>query len=284
MAIKALVTSEEYVGMPAEMQAFYQPSPTSDELYRLDVESVDGWGLDDTMGLKKVLAEVKDERTKLRSQLKDQRESLEGHDVADLLTRASKADEMQNWSPEDKVREQIALEVSKIKEKYDRDMGESKTRSDYLLGQLNTAMIKSEAASAIRAHGGSAELLLPIVEGRTKLEETDEGFQARVYGPDGVPLPTNKAGSHDPMGISEFVGEVLRTDERYAPAFSGAAATGSGAVSNNGRPVASKNPAVFSAQDMKDPAVYQAAREAAEKSGRPLQMIGETPWDGKSLQ
>lgn len=282
MALKALVTSEEFGAMPDEVKAFYQPSPTSDEMYRLEVQSVDGWGLDDTVGLKKVLAEVKDERAKLRTQVKEFRDSVEGYDIAELLGKAAKADDMQNWSPEDKVREQIALEVNKIKEKYDRDMGESKNRSTYLLEQLNTAMIKSEAAAAIRAHGGSADLLLPIVEGRTRLEETDNGFEVRVYGPDGVPLPTNKAGSHDPMGIGEFVGEVLKTDERYAPAFSGTAATGSGAVSTSGRPVASGNSGVFSAQDMKDPAAYRAAKEAAEKSGRPLQMIGEAPWEGSN--
>ena len=287
MALKAIISADEHSALGEGLQAEYKLIPAegaTSEHYRLDVTPSNGWGLEDAQGLKTVLQEAKDGRAEARAELKILRDKVGNDDLDKLRTQAKKAQEMDNWSPEEKVREQIALETGKLRDDFEKKSTGWKDREEGLLGAIRDSLVRSQALQALQRHKGNADLLLPIITSRVKLEEQSHedgriAFVAKVLGDNGVALPTQESGKTDPMSVDEFVGSVLRTDTRYSPAFAGSGQTGSGAQTSEGGGV-SGGVHRISFQDSIDPVKYEAAREAARVSGKELQVVGSAPWDG----
>lgn len=102
-----------------------------------------------------------------------------------------------------------------------RDAGEARLRAS-----LQRALITAEAVRELQAQGGNPDLLLPIIEGRSKLQTVGEQEVAVIIGDKGGPrLKAGAKGAEDYMPMSEFVAE-LKSDKRYAGAF--ASPVGSG--------------------------------------------------------
>lgn len=275
--LKAKLSEEEFGQLSSGLEEHYKAGEDGD--YVLQVTSVDGFGLDDTAGLKKVLNEVKDERARLRVEVRGYKEKLEDVDVDELLGAHEKVKSMQDWTPDDKVRDRIAEETKKLQQKLDKQTNTASEREKFLLKHLHTAMIESEAITAIKEHEGSIPLLLPHLVGKAKLVEADEGFNVKIVGKDGIALPSNKQGEHGDMGFMEYVGDVMKNDEHFAVAFSGTDASGSSTGSTDSSTGRKTGAVTGTAQDFLDPKKYRAAKKAAEDSGRPLRMVGGNPWD-----
>lgn len=108
-----------------------------------------------------------------------------------------------------------------------RDVGEARLRAS-----LQRALITAEAVRELQAQGGNPDLLLPIIEARSKLQTVGEQEVAVIIGDKGGPrLKRDAKSAEEYMPMSEFVAE-LKADKRYAGAFASTVGSGTGGQRN----------------------------------------------------
>lgn len=113
--------------------------------------------------------------------------------------------------------------------KHGKDLELKDADTKRLRETLKSALIDAEAVRALAEHGGSPDLLLPIIQGRSKLETVGEREVAVVIGEKGGPLlKVGAQKADDYMPISEYVATVLKPDKRFAGAFAAGVGSGSG--------------------------------------------------------
>jgi hypothetical protein len=235
--LKAILTAEEWGGLSADVQAHY--GMADDGSYRLEVSPSGGFEFADTRGLKAALQKERAERSKAQASLKALTERVGDLDVDAAREAVAKVAEMGDWDPEKKLAEAKKQFEQQLADKYEGERKqittkyaeEIKAREDMLAStraQLQSQLIASAGVSAINAASGSVELLLPIVErmARMKLDENGR-YHAEVVDESGTPRLSPKSGSTAPMSVAELV-EELRGNEKYARAFDGTGAKGSG--------------------------------------------------------
>lgn len=225
MALKAMLESLD--GIDESLRSHYAEQ---DGKFVLDVEPVGTVALEDVGGLKSSLGKEREDRRKLERQL----EAFKDIDPAKAREALEKVGEMADWTPEDKVREQIAAREKQLLEKHAKEIEARDSSVKHLTAQIEKHLVEAAATSALGKHKGNVELLLPHVKAHTRVEKDADGnFVARVVGPDGNVRVTMKQGSTDPMGIDEFVGS-MRENPTFAPAFEGTGQSGSGASGQSG--------------------------------------------------
>lgn len=222
MALKAIVQSLDDV--PEVMREHYKDRTEGG--YVLQVEAVSGFSLEDVSGLKDTLSST-------REKLRKNREKLEAYgDLSPESAKdsAQKVIDMANWTPEEKVQQQIKAREQQLMERHSKEIRDRDTKLDNLKTSLEKNLITTAASAAITRHKGVPELLLPVVQRSVRMVEHNGEFIAQVIDDrTGDPMISRKSGSTDPMSIDEFV-EGLKSTPEFGRAFEGVGATGSGAI------------------------------------------------------
>jgi len=138
-----------------------------------------------------------------------------------------KVEEMNEWTPEQKVKEQIEAVKASMLDAHGKEKAKLEERLSNLTNSLEEAKIVSVATQAVAEQKGSVRLLMPHVRQQTRLREVEGKFVVEVLGSDGNPRLTGSDGH--PMTIGELVTE-MKTQNDFASAFEGTGATGSGAT------------------------------------------------------
>lgn len=231
--MKAIVTTEEFGKLSKELQGEY--AEAKDGKHVLKVESVDGLVLENTTELRSALGQERQtvkELQKLQASFKD----LDPEAARAALT---KVEEMKNWKPEDKVREQIAAREKDLTEKHAREMKEKDDDNKSLSSQLEELLVTNEARNAILSFtvdgkAPNVELLLPHVTRQIKTTRgADKKYTAQVVDEKGNQRITQTAGSTAPMSIVELVG-TMRSNKTFEAAFPGFQAAGAGSENGGG--------------------------------------------------
>lgn len=269
-ALKAKLESLE--GLAEGLEQFYTEQ---DGAFVINVERVDGLGLANADKLERA---IKQERKAKDDALKIVKQIPEGKTIEDLLDASTKISELGDLSELDSLDEKLAERTKQLQEKFDTDTArvtekftnDLKARDNAIAAlenQLQGEIVRGAALKAIGDSGGIPELLLPVVTSSVKVFKDDDGkMVAKIIGADGTPRMSSKAGDVNDMTIAEFVNE-LRDNDVYARAFNGNDADGGGTSKPNG---AKPGSFTISAQDAKDPTKYRAAKESADKAGKPL--------------
>jgi hypothetical protein len=235
--LKAVLMQEEWGGLSADVQAHY--AAAEDGSYRLEISPAGGFEFADTRKLKAALQTERVERTKAAKALKALTERVGDMDVDAAREAVQKVAAMGDWDPEKKLAEAKKQFEQQLADKYEgaqkqllaKHTEEIKARDSMLSStqaQLQAQLIASAGVSAINAAGGSVDLLLPIVERTTRMKLGEDGrYYAEVVDMTGTPRLSTKSGSTSPMSVAELV-EELRGDEKFARAFDGTGAKGSG--------------------------------------------------------
>ena len=262
MALKAIIDSLD--GVPEGVAAHYTEK---DGKFILGVDPVDGFALEDISGLKSSLA-------KERKNVKD----LNAKDSAfgDLDPEIAKdaigmVDEMATWTPDEKVREQILAKEKQLITKHAKEMEGLNASTEMIRTQLEDQLIKVAAVEAITEAGGNVALLLPHIEGQTRMEMVDGKYVAQVIDENGSPRVSMKAGSVDGMTIGELVSN-LRDSDSYSPAFAGSGASGSGAAGSSSTGSGASGSYKLTWEEAHDPNAYRAAKEAAKSAGSTVEV------------
>ena len=197
-------------------------------------------------------------------------------DADEARNALSKMSEVANWTPEDKVREQIEAQAKQLTARHSQETEKLTSELDGIKSQLQETLIRNSAIEAITAHKGNVNLLLPHIEAQTRMEFVDGKFVAQVIDENGVPRVSMATGSTDNMSIDELVSS-MKSNESYMPAFAGSGATGSGATGSSTGSV-QNGTRQMSWQEAHDPQAYRAAKEAANNAGSDLVI---QPYEGE---
>lgn len=264
--MRAIINTEEREALDETMQQQYES--IDDGKFILQVESVDGYALEDITGLKSSLSK---ERTTARDATASLK-AFEGLNAEEARAAIEKASTMDDWTPQEKVAEQVARRENQLVSKHETQVAELTANSEHLRAQLDKHLIEAAAVNALNKHKGNVELLLPHVKSFTRVEQDGEGnFVARVVDRDGHPRISMKQGSQDPMTIDELV-DGMKSSDTFSPAFAGSGAMGSGAAGNRAGSAGNNGKHVLQWEDSRDPAKYRAAKERAEAAGVALEI------------
>ena len=267
MALDAIVSTIEDLG--DDIKKEYIPgSPEKNqdpEKFYLDVTPSDGWALEDVVGLKTVLGEVKSDRTKLRERLS----TFGDLDVEEAQAAIKFHQKYKDNPPKNK---EITAQVEQLEAKHKNERNEDANRIKSLTSKVHELLIVTAAREALAKHElqkGGDKLLMPHIEKMCRIDEESGNFVARVLDEKGQPRISMKQGSIEPMSIAERV-ELMKDEDDYSAAFKGSGASGTGAtggINSTGTRNAGNNltKAVFNAKNPVE--TMRAARAAQEAQG-----------------
>ena len=260
MALKALLDNLD--GVDESIASLYTEQ---NGRYVLGVEAVDGYALEDIGGLKSSLAKERKNARDANTQLL----KFGDIDPDTAIDAIGKLGDIDNWSPDDKVKEQIANREKVLTAKFTKDMEAANGELATVRGQLENQLIHNTAMEALTELGGNAQLLMPHITSQTKLELIDGKYVAQVIDENGVPRVSMKTGSMDSMSVGELVSS-MRDSETFAPAFAGSGATGSGTSGSSVGSNASGKNLNMTWEQAHDVDSYRAMRQQAESAGSQL--------------
>lgn len=186
------------------------------------------WSLEDVSGLKSGLSAERTAKEEAVTKLK----VFEGIDASAAREAMQKVAEMANWTPEQKVREQIDALKSQLTTKHGSELKAAQDKITNLEAQLQGVMITSAATKAIADRKGVVELLLPHVEKQTRLVMVDRVPTVQILDQNKQARISPKPGSTALMSVEEFV-EELRGSDTFARCFDSNGASGGGATGTN---------------------------------------------------
>jgi len=195
-----------------------------DGKFRPDIEAVNGWEFVDTRGLKSSLVKERENARKANELLSE----FEGIDPTKAREALKKVGEMANWTPEQKVKEQIESIKTQLLDAHGKEKAKLETELKQLSDDLAEAKINSVALQELTVQGGEEKmmpLLLQHAKANTRLRKVDGKNIVEVIGTDGNPR-VGSDGSN--MSIPQLVTEMKTL---FPNAFKGSNATGGG--SNN---------------------------------------------------
>lgn len=264
MALKAIVTSEEYEKLPEATRAYYSGHG---EGYRLDVEGVGGWALDDIDGLRSTLTKLKASN----ADLKKAAAQYEGFDLDEARQALERVKSLEG--NEGKVKDQIEAIKRNLAETHEKEKAKWTETNQALEQQLQRHLIESAAAMALGKHKGDPDLLMPHIAQTVRAVRGEDGkYVLRVLNPDGTEVLSKQSGKGaEPMGVEEYVGGALKS--RFPAAFEGTGATGSGATGSQRSGSGTGRFTIPADVARNDPRAYQRVRAEAEKAGQTVTII-----------
>ena len=220
MALAALIKREGWDALSEDMRKEYKEN--GEGTFLLDVTPVDGHSLENTSGLRSSL-EV--ERQSVR-ELKEQLKTFKDIDPDKARANEYKIKEMENWTPEQKVKDQVESQIAEVVKKHEGTIAEKDALFATLKAQLQNQLVTSEVTKAISEAKGSIPLLLPSIAKNVRMMRKDDGtFYAEVINAEGIARVDQKG---EPMSIASMV-EEFRNDTNFARAFDGSGKSGSDA-------------------------------------------------------
>lgn len=267
-------------------ESLHEHYTEKDGRFILDVQPVEGFALEDVTNLKKTVKKEREDRQEAQRLLKSY-DGLDAEEAAKAIAKLAELGDLNDLDLDKKVKDQVAAHEHQLQTKFDAEKKKytEKTMAELealrneqslMTTQLKEQMVRAEGARAIAAHKGSAALLLPVVESRARMVKDPETgrYKTQILDANGEPRMTMKSGSHDEMGIEEFVGEVLKVDENYARAFDGTSSSGGGASGSDAGGGGGTGPYRITQEEARDQQKYRAAKDAATKAGRDLVIAG----------
>jgi hypothetical protein len=249
MAMKAVLTAEE---LNALSETFQKEYVEREGAYYLNVTPVtikDAEGkerklaLEDVTGLKDALAA---ERTRT-GELEKKLHQFDGIEDAKAAQEAiAKVKEWGDAPPDEKLKKQIEASKEQLESRYrgeiealTKRVNEQKGVADRLQQESNRLVLDNAASSALTkldvlpdAHEMLVEKIRQMCRCRKVEINGQTQYQIDVFDDKGNIRITNSSNSTDPMGIEELTKE-MKTG-KYAFAFKGTQAAGSGAGSTGG--------------------------------------------------
>lgn len=273
MALKALISKEEYGALNDLLRGEYKPSEAEGTggMFVLDVQETqtpDGfvYALENVSGLKTALSKERSNAAKYKKVA----DAVSDLDIDQARTAMAELEKLKQEDPDGKAKARFESLQKQLEDKWGKQLKEKDDRLGFLYERLNSSLIDNAAIRAVTENSGSPDLLLPHIRKMTRVVEDSGEMKVEVIDDSGNVRISNKPGSTAPMSISELVGE-MKTHQVFSRAFDGASASGSGAsgrISSSG----GTRTFVLSSADAKDPAKYRAAKAEAETAGVRLEI------------
>jgi len=242
MALKAKVL--DISSLPEAIRALYRQE---DDFFVLDVETVDGFALEDVSGLKSAMQK---QRTQI-NMLKDSMKAFEIDgvmmDPAAAQSAMAKVKELGNLSPTELAEQRVKSALEQAGAQFKKQLETKDAEISGLTGHLSSVMIDQAATAALAAKGGNIKLLLPHVKQQVKLVKDDKGYHTQVIDGDGNARIHVASGRTSDMTLEQLIDEMSASTD-FAAAFNATAKPGGGSEGNR-RPNGNGSPRVIRASD-----------------------------------
>lgn len=280
--IPILVKSDEHEGMDDAYKPLYKASEKHSGWMELKAKPVQipradnpnlfhHYAAEDVSSLKWALSQEKEKASSLKAKASE----FEGVDLA-AIKQMEKEYERLKKSGGDNKNIDDALKVAKeeLAALHSGEKEQWNSRETKLMDQIQKLMITDRATSAILEHKGNVKLLLPHVVNMMTVVEDDGHFETRIKNPDGKGHRISMKSGTDQtyMQPVELV-EGLKDIDDFSSAFQGSGASGSGSSGSDGTGGSPGASVKLSEQDALDVRKYRKAREEAEKTGKPLELL-----------
>jgi len=224
----AILAKEAYEALHEELQKEYKEQ--ADGRFVLEVTPVEGFELQNITGLQSALGAERKTVKELTASLK----AFEDLDPEAARIAMAKVDEMSDWTPEQKVQEQIDYIKTQLAAEHTKIVGKKDSKITSLESQLNQLLIVAEATAVLaeKYEGASIQGLMPHIKLATRMKAAENGdLSVEVVDKDGNPRVAGIAG--DPMSIGQLVDEFSQSTHLKG-LFPGSGANGSGAAGEPG--------------------------------------------------
>lgn len=243
MTLHPILTQEQLDRLDPLIRAEYRED--GEGRFVLDVAATDGFELTNTRGLLNSLSAARGERDEAQREIREMRSRLGDADLDELKEAQARLRELTEngqggGADADTLRREIEAQIradferkqSTLSESFQQEIETREQRIERLTGQLRKRVFTDEARDAILAVDKGAEplFLLPEIERRTRVVETDEGdLRVEVLNAEGQVDYVSRDGQAVPKTLKDVVAD-LKADARFGRAFSGGVASGSGAA------------------------------------------------------
>lgn len=229
MALKALIESLD--GIPEPDKAYYKQLTEGDQngKFILDVESAEGFVLENVDGLRNALTSTKAELDAAKSAVDGYKGLPAPKAVADKLKKLERLEKLDPEKEADRLAEiRLETQIADLNKKHDGEVTIRDGRITTLTSQVETLLIDSEAATAIAKHKGDPELLLPFIRPRLKMEEADGRFSVKVLNEKGDQEYAIRENKAVPASIEDLVAR-FKANPKFGAFFAASGNAGGGA-------------------------------------------------------
>lgn len=249
-----------------------------EDFYVLDVEEVDGWGLDNVSGLKSSLSKEREAAQKYARDV----ERYKDIDPDKAREAFKKLEKLGDGTSDEKIKALVDSAVRQVEEKHAVEKKGLVDRQGVLTRAVQKSLVDAEIARVLSGKGSVDLLIEPLRKHIQVVEDKDGNFTTRVVGEDGTPLLTRKQGSNGPMSAEEFILGPFKADQRYARAFdgdgitgdgAGAAGKGGGAGPGGGGGSGGGKKFTIKESEARDPRAYQAVKAEAAKANQYVEIV-----------
>jgi hypothetical protein len=264
MALKAYLTADEHGKLDEGSRKAYV---AAGEGFRLDVEAVDGWRLENVDALVSGKARLKKDYDELRAKAA----AFDGLDAAEAKAALERIKTLGDGDAKlseklEAVRKQLLTEFEGKEKGY-------QAQTQQLESQLQRHLIEAAASQALAKHKGDAALLMPHLAGAVRAMKNDRGqYTIKVVDQDGQPMSSRLSGrAGEDMDVEELVSGVYK--QKFPAAFEGTNSTGSGANGSN-RASGGAGRYTITQEQARDSVTYQQVKAQAEKAGQQIAIVG----------
>jgi len=236
MTFKGILTEAEFAALPAEDWKRKEFKQGEDKRFYADLEPVDGWEFQHIEGLKATARTERERREKWEKEATDLKKAIGDMKPEEVAALKTRVEEMKLWTPDDKVKAQIAsIEkqyADKVKQVEDQTSGKIAKREAEIRRLLVDASTREILSR--KEVGGDAELLLPHVHPMVKVTLDDATGKAaiQVVDANGDPIVSKKPGATGSMTLEELLTGHFK--KQFPAAYKGSGATGGGAPGTTG--------------------------------------------------
>lgn len=263
MALKAYLTEEDHGKLDDASRKLYVQAGDG---YRLDVESVDGWRLENVDALVSGKARLKKDYDDLREKAK----AFDGLDPAEARAALDKLKALGDG--ESKTSEKLEAVRRQLLEEFEKKEQGYVAQTQAIESQLQRHLIEAAASQALAKHKGDAALLMPHIAASVRAVKNEKGqYVLRVVAPDGETMTSKLSGrAGEDMTVDELVSGEYK--QRFPAAFEGTGSSGSGAT-GSGRSSGGAGRFTITREQARDPMAYQAVKAQAIAAGQQVAIV-----------
>jgi len=258
--LKAKLTSLD--GIDDSLKAHYTQK---DGAFVLDVEAVEGFALEDVSGLRKVLDEVKAERTTLKGQLSDLESEL-GRSKLSITELES----TQDAKAKEKIAEYKQKYEAELKELHQKEMQTKDETITNLKQEVEGLRLDDVAKTELLNAGftkNGIELIMPVVKKSTKMVQAGDGHKVEIVNELGH--VRSGEGGRD-MTMAELCAELA---PKYPELVQGSGSNGAGAGAGGGSGAPNVGGKIVPLSEMeKDPKAF-AVKMIDPETGKPREGV-----------
>lgn len=237
MALKARLKPEDHAKLSDTLKAEY--TKNTEGIFVLAVEEVDGWQLDDVVGLKTALSAERRRADEANAKLKTDLKAFEGLDPAKARDALKQLEAISAGEPDANTKRKIESLTAQLNEKHRGELEPLQKALETYAKEIDALTVDraiAEAFGKVTLIPGAAQLLTAHIKSNGLVKRvvgTDGKSVVKVFGEDGQEMVTREAGKNGNATVDELVSTHLK--KQFSSHYVESSKSGGGADAGSNR-------------------------------------------------